>query len=168
MKHVKYTPVAVLTILMFAAGCGGSVSIKQNLDKLSTGSAENRTYVVKSVSATTTDVPPEFLDLVREKLKAELSERGMLGNAGHATANGVEVTINNYRIRSEVTRQLVGFLLSGADTVATIVIVKTPSNDKTLGEAHVTYHNTTYVCKEDCMALQLSRKIVGFLSGTEN
>lgn len=153
---------------MFAAGCGGSVSVKQNFDKSLAGSAGNRTYVVKSISATASNVPSEFLELVREKLNAELSERNMLASENQAAVNGIEILINNYRMRGEVTRQLVGFLLSGADTVTTTVTVKTPSSDKTLGEAEVAYHNTTYACKEDCMALQLARKIIGFLSGAEN
>lgn len=157
---LKFT---LLSVCLFAlSACGSSAVVDKSLNE--SLSTNNSKYSVDSVSCNVKDVPDHFLTAVNGYLKTELDKQNILGKNDSKESYKINILVNEYRMRSGMTRMMFG-AFAGKDGVESIVTIVDPITGEVEGKSTVSTFNITAVGGMDDIARMHAEKIAEFISG---
>lgn len=154
---------ALLSVcLLVLSACGSSAVVNKSLSE--SLSANDSKFTVETINCKIKDVPEHFLTAVNGYLKTELDKKNLLERTDSRTSYKVNIMVNDYRMRSGMTRMMFG-AFAGKDGVESIVTIVDPVSGEVAGESTVSTFNITAVGGMDDIARMHAEKIAEFISG---
>lgn len=120
--------------LFILSGCGSSAVVNKSLNDLP--NRDHAKFTVESIKSDVAGVPDHFLAAISEYLKAELDKKNLLEKTDSSAAYKINILVNEYRMRSGVSRVMLG-VLAGKDGVESTVTITDPATGEIAGEPTV-------------------------------
>lgn len=148
--------------LLVLSACGSSAVVNKSLNE--SLSSNNSKFIVGSIRSNVSDVPGHFLMAVNGYLNVELNKKNLLEKLDSKKAYKVNILIDEYRMRSGMTRRMFG-VFAGKDGVKSIVTIVDPITGIVVGKSTISTFNITALGEMDDIARMHAKKIAAFVSG---
>jgi len=150
--------IAIIFVLLLAmTGCSTAVKVTKEYQR----SPDDRFHcVIKVVESTR--VPDETITKLKTRLEDSLLRWNRLAKEETDHGKQVEITFNNYNMRNDGARLLVG-MLAGADIIDTSVIVKSSDGSQVLAKFNVVSKNKTALGSEGDLIEDHASLIISYL-----
>ena len=165
MKYPKY--LAFTALLLLISGCSGSFIGSGVLPGTGTelivdqgfvnDGSKNFSYEIIDVAY---QVSEEDKSIFKNRLELLLNEKLLYKENSNKV---IEITFNNYNMRSGVSRAMLG-VAGGIDRITTTVIIKEKDSGKILGKSRVMSKNATAWSSSNNSIEQHVYKIVSYIS----
>jgi hypothetical protein len=103
-------------------------------------------------------VPPEYLELLRWHVEEELYYRNLLAEEGEKPTRVIAVVVTQFRMRTDVSRFMVG-IAAGKDKIVSTVTVKDTVSDKALTQTELASSNPSAKGTAETVALTHAKEI---------
>jgi hypothetical protein len=148
--------------LFILSACGSSAVVNKSLNDLP--NRDHAKFTVESIKSDAEGVPDHFLAAINEYLKAELDKKNLLEQTDSNAAYKINILVSEYRMRSGVSRVMLG-ALAGKDGVESTVTITDPVTGEIAGESAVSTFNVTAVAGMEDVAKMHAEEISEFVSG---
>lgn len=155
----------LIACLFVLSSCGSSAVVKKSVNESPNGNYAK--YTIDGIKSDVENVPDHFLTAIKGYLKEELDKQDLLAATGTNTSYKINIIVRDYRMRSEMSRVMLG-ALAGKDGVQSIVTITDPITGEVAGESTVSTFNVTAVAGMDEVAKMHAEKIAEFVSGDSN
>lgn len=159
-NYIKFS--LLLVCLLILSACGSSAVVNKSLTE--SLSANNLKFTLDAINCNVNDVPDHFLAAVNGYLKSELTKKDLLEKTGSEKSYKISILVNEYRMRSGMTRMMFG-VFAGQDGVGSIVTIFDSVTGNVVGKSTVSTFNITAVGGMDDIARMHAEKIAEFVSG---
>ena len=159
MIHTTLAGVALAGLL---AACGSTSVVRQPVASMPAASSYSVGALTNATPKDGDQPPPTFLSALQEHVRSELGKEGRLASPGDNASAQVDVKVTAYRMRSPMTRFMLGFL-SGQDGIDSEVTITDARTGQILGSSTVTSYNATTIVGEDGVARMHGQEIAKFV-----
>ncbi|MGW8312793.1 MAG: DUF4410 domain-containing protein, partial [Desulfuromonadales bacterium] len=141
MKSYLKFPLFIACMFLLSS-CGSSAVVNKSINESPYG--DHAKFTIDSIKSDVKDVPDHFLTAINGYLKAELDQKNLLEKTDTDTSYKINILVNEYRMRSGVSRVMFG-ALAGKDGVESLVTIIDPITGEVAGESTVSTFNVTAV-----------------------
>ncbi|PAJ71623.1 hypothetical protein CJF42_25730 [Pseudoalteromonas sp. NBT06-2] len=152
--------VLIIAVTMIISACSSSTKVSQ---AISTNGVGPKSYSSIEISNNNTEAPEHFAQAVKSYLKQELKSNALFNEKGE---NKINVSINDYRMRSGFSRAMFG-VFAGKDGVDSEVVV-TDENGVVIGKSTVSSFNVMAIGDMQDIARMHAEEIAKFLGNKKS
>ena len=162
MKYFKWLVLTFFVVL--TTGCSGSFIGSGVLPGTGTESMVSQSFNISNyfsydIVDVSYQVSEEGKSIFKNRLESMLKQKSLYKEN---SSKVIEITFNDYYIRSGAARTMLG-VAAGVDRITSTVVIKDKDNDKILGRYRVISKNATAWSKSSNLIEQHADKIISYL-----